>query len=706
MSTPNDPLRQMIDAASQEAGAALGKAALRILTAAGKEVWSLAAGWLGAPSSVDAEAQDTPIPYAPYAIVGLGRCGSHVTLELAKLALPFAPPQPAGRGRWTSFLRSLVVADGAANVQPPKPMLIVGDIDEAGIEDISQGDNSIPDLHIKTLDYRPVAVGGVGNLPMLAEYYTRGLLNLSTAPKNAEQIRNWHDTRNYLVRMAQANRRPRLVFYVLSTGGGTGSGAAPEVLRTQRSALALSEGDAGMYFMGVAVMPQLGEGRPMPLDMRRRINTGRFLVRYLAELDIKPEQSYIDAPEYLYRYRTEVIRGDQRVNRTMRPWDCVLLVSNDLMGTGSSEPKPLDVAQAQENANLYIAQQVFSLAASQLRAQEAADGKENHSASGQQAVSPSKDLTKSLNFRSIRLDPADLLSALSGVCAVGFASISEQDISVAARLHEFLLRLVSPPRRTDDKLGTVEGISVLPAPYPEYYQELVGIDKALKDSKQAQTSTSETGVLALPNIAGFDKLAELPMFARCPRIVYVINCASNSEVPMSFIAAVEAFLMRLLPNVRDSRFAIVRQGRGLITMSLFLEGSVVLSPSVMTCVKNYLKLVWKGRGMTRAEFLSKWDSIVGASVMQKGPKSQEWLEAAKEWLGPSEQYGMEVTNYRHIAENAETNFRRWVGLLADDTCAGFLRNLSVADLDVSLEEACSALRFINYCANYKPPDTV
>ena len=61
------------------------------------------------------------------------------------------------------------------------------------------------------------------------------------------------------------------------------------------------------------------------------------------------------------------------IEKPMMPWNGLAFISNDVMSASSSDP--LNLEEVESNANQYIAQQVFNLAAAQFPAAEFEKGK-------------------------------------------------------------------------------------------------------------------------------------------------------------------------------------------------------------------------------------------------------------------------------------------------------------------------------------------
>ncbi len=198
-----------------------------------------------------------------FAVVGMGHCGVHVAVALHDMvyketgeALPESSKHirtPSGLARWA---RRLFQTSGEKKSLSFKPVMLVGDTDDTTFADVRGlaaprepgALESEPDASVLTLSYAPLATAGVGNNPIIAQFFTRALL---LCPEN--KIRRgsfgWDDARRFLLAVEPEPRPrehsepkekipPRLAFYVFSAAGGTGCGAAAEILKAQQFAIA------------------------------------------------------------------------------------------------------------------------------------------------------------------------------------------------------------------------------------------------------------------------------------------------------------------------------------------------------------------------------------------------------------------------------------------------------------------------------------
>ena len=319
--------------------------------------------WL--TSETEKTAEESP----PFIVVGLGRCGCHVTAELAEIIASNSASadeitqKTREKGR---KMLDLFRSGKSAPVLKFEPLMLVGDIDETAFQDVDGllKKGGVPEeicQRLLKLNYHPLAEGGVGHVPLFAEFITRGLLLIPTPAANSTDSSRI-PARNFLTNNFFGARQPaRLIFYIFSTGGGSGSGSASAIMKAQRYAMSVSERpQPQIYFTGVAVMPE-----NVIQNRRHLINTGRNIIQYLADLNIvlENETTYTCAP--VFNSSAEVQIGNKRTK--MMPWDGLALISNDVMSAiGNESIVPQEVVES--NTNQYIAQQMFNLAAAQFSA--------------------------------------------------------------------------------------------------------------------------------------------------------------------------------------------------------------------------------------------------------------------------------------------------------------------------------------------------
>lgn len=661
----------------------LGKKADKIQSNYGKK---LHAYWLKEqhPGEEADRARRGPTDEPPFAVVGMGRCGCHVTTALAQMiavASGRKKPSGEGEGSWNLIAR-LFRSDALSGVLHVEPIMLVGDIDETTYDDIEgllteRGEDAKMTDRILKFNYKPLAVGGAGHVPLFAEFLTQGLLLLPPINESGKaKETQWESARSYLIdSYTRGNTQARLVFYVFSTGGGTGCGSAAELMRAQRYAISQSRGpEPQIYFTGFGVLPA-----DVRTSKRRQINSGRMLTQYLADLNIKldHENDYGGAPTFLGSRFTESDDGP----KILLPWDGLALVSNDVMFVEDMPDSTRE--EAETKANQYMAQQMFNLAASQFQTEEYE--RDN-------AMPPSQ-----LNYQSIRLDPQDLRNGLNGPYAIAFAAAGIEEVDTPSWLENLFVRAIALPRYHEKRANElVEGISVAPEAKDKYGEK---IDRILSQINIKEDSQPKDVRITKEMLSD---LANIRMFNSCPRAIFVLTAPQTGFIPADTEERLTEYLGYILPNVDTVRSAIVRGTTKYFTLSLYLESSVILCPDVLLPIMNYIKLCWpKLRNTPAAEYMEQFNAIIS----QEPPIDDGDI---REWIGENEMYGANVANFSNLANSHDRNWKKFVenSDMKDKNRQDELMAFGLSEVFMTPAEVASALRFINYVYHCKPPETV
>ena len=183
---------------------------------------------------------------------------------------------------------------------------------------------------MKIMDLSEVHAGGAGNTSILV---AKIILNKDTQRFSNE---DWKFIHSYLIDSCgiKANQS-RLYFYIFSAGGGTGSGMASEFGLAQQFAYMSktfdsktpddgeAERERGFVFepiftSGICILPNISDQRS-EMSEALHINAGRLLCKYLAE-----------AWDFSYNFDNEQ-NSAENVMRRIRPWNAMMLISNDIM---------------------------------------------------------------------------------------------------------------------------------------------------------------------------------------------------------------------------------------------------------------------------------------------------------------------------------------------------------------------------------------
>jgi hypothetical protein len=661
------------------------ESSIKLISHYGKQLFAYYLDSMETEADILSETELSQKESPPFLVVGLGRCGCHVTAELAEIiasnsasAEEIAQKEQEKSRKMLNLFRS----SKSSPVLKFEPIMLVGDIDETAFQDVDGllKKGGVPEEISKKLiklNYNPLAEGGVGHVPLFAEFITKGLLLLPD--KQSEIIdSSWLPARKFLTNSFFCDRNTsRLVFYIFSTGGGSGSGSAAAMMKAQRYAMSVAEKPKPqIYFTGVAVMPE-----NIIQNRRHLINTGRNIIQYLADLNIvlDDEACYTSAP--VFNASAEVQVGKKQMK--MMPWDGLALISNDVMSAiGNETIVPQEVVES--NTNQYIAQQMFNLAAAQFS-----------------AATYEKDETVEItkeNYQAIRLDPQDLKNGLVGPYGICFSAATSNQIldKTGYGLDKMFLNAIGLPKyhqneKNEEEMSLIEGISVAPTKKEVYSALMKEITDKLESKSDKRLDKQD-----------FAKLREIPVFQKCPRLVFVFTAPQESVIPSTVKERISSLLYWLFPSLEQVRGAIVRGTTAHYTLSIYIETSIILSPDIQSAIKNYLKLCWEQRRASSEDFSAKYREL----IEQVPPISDAEVT---EWLGEYEDYGVNIPSFSVLKD--ELN-QRWHDYLDKNNHApstpnsNDLNTYNVEHSYLKASEVAAALRFINYANHFELPDMI
>ena len=626
-----------------------------------------------------------------FVVIGLGRCGSRVTAQLANMiAEARGPSESAGVVRRSVQNGQVVGYFGSFFRRTPKtlrlePTMVIGDLNEATFADVAglmdtDADRKRMASEMLKIDYRPLAPNGAGNIPIFGEFFTRGLLSLPPNVQKDGRLNPWTLARTYLLeRCTDSETNTRLAFYIFSAAGGSGAGAAAEIMRAQRFAIALSakQPPPQLYFTGVAVIP---DERTTRNDAQFR-NTGRTIVQYLADLNIKLDSAgdYLREPTFQYGTQLVLAKDGERTPFPLQPWDSLGIVSNSVMAQASGIA--IDQAKAESFANQYIAQQVFNLAAAQSPPGEF-KGLDQAASAGTDA--------SSVRFQALHLDKEDLRSGLRGPMCFAFSAASKDDVSSIAGVDALILRALSLPKLSTayNQQGIpdlVQGISVAPLDPKRYSERTNALWKRVEEIRASKNSSKEELLEG-----EFAELARISLFKRCPRMIFVVTSPLDRAVSSEMSSRIADVLAWLMPNVKQARFAIVPGTTAFFSLSVYIESSVVLCYEVERAVLRYIWECWAQRTEESDVFQDEYEKVIN----QKERISDDQVE---NWLGKVELYGENVPDAENLAKAHNRHWQSFVdGANIDTARKAALKKHKVEDCFVTVQEVAAALRYINY----------
>ena len=547
------------------------------------------------PTPVDEETGDKKSqPFPSVCLIGLGRCGSNIALDVASLVhsarnyylnefhseMQKAKEREGSSIKWIK--RSLKIQDKKSNkpVFLIEPLVMLGDLDkdiEGRIKFSSQSydKNFLAEYSkLKIMDLSEVHAGGAGNAPILGQYLAKMILN-----KETENFNNtdWQFIHSYLIDSCgiKANQS-RLYFYIFSAGGGTGSGMASEFGLAQQYSYMSKTFDIrsekeiathGQNFVfepiftsGICILPNINDPS-IEVSEALHINAGRLLCKYLAEewdfsYNIDNEKEHIDGED---PYR-------------IRPWNAMMLISNDIMRYAEQSDKNggikyIDVNTMEKHANQYISQQIFNILTAQA---VTTDYDDNYFRRAGIDIG-----------ETIRLDANDLFMSLAGPVAIAYAESVVADShspnepkqpsmngdKVNLDIDDLFFRSIDLPH-FNDVTQAIEGVSLLPIESEQYRVALEKYKTSNFDAKH---------------------LRDLHFFKNCSSIVSIISLPKDYKLSYMDLNKLKMHLNNLFPNTTLKRYALVIGASANLSLTTLIAKSPCLSDDFLTLIVSYIK---------------------------------------------------------------------------------------------------------------------
>lgn len=544
--------------------------------------------------SPDQDEKITEQDFPSVCLIGLGRCGSNIALDVATLVYNarsfFLRSEFDGQDKQKSekdkspsgWIKRQLSLSKKGRVNPVfliEPIVMLGDLDKdiAGrIRYSSHIDktNFINDYKkMSIMDLSEVHAGGAGNAPILGQYLAKIILN-----KDTDKFTNqdWKFIHSYLIDSCgiKANQS-RLYFYIFSAGGGTGSGMASEFGLAQQYAYMSKTFDIRpeetldgqrqsfvfepIFTSGICILPNLSESR-MELSEALHINAGRLLCKYLSE-------------EWDFSYNQEQTDDGENITSAMqriRPWNAMMLISNDIMRyaevSDENLSKNIDVNTMERYANQYISQQIFNILTAQA---VTTDYDENYFRQAGIDIA-----------ETIRLDANDLFMSLAGPVAVAYAEsvipeatnaaidkIKLTERSDSLNIDDLFVRSVELPHFNPDTQA-IEGISLLPIEADRYV-------KALEAYRNSDFDASH--------------LNKLHFFKNCSSVVSIVSLPKDYKLSYQDLNRLKSHLNNLFPNTTLKRFALVIGASANLSLTTLVAKSPCLSDDFLTLIVAYIK---------------------------------------------------------------------------------------------------------------------
>lgn len=523
-------------------------------------------------------------------LIGLGRCGSNIALEVALLAYnirqfylsEFNAEEKTStekeHRRPLGWLRRGLHLSSPEEHKPVfliEPIVMLGDLDKdiLGRIRFSRRSSDQPGFlddygKMKIMDLSEVHAGGAGNAPILGQYLAKIILNKD--PQRFSHA-DWRYIHSYLIDSCgiKANQS-RLYFYIFSAGGGTGSGMASEFgLAQQYSYMSktfdtrpvTAEGESGHSFVfepiftsGICILPNIAN-QHVDVSEALHINAGRLLCKYLSE-----------EWDFSYNFDNEASNA-QSVMERIRPWNAMMLISNDIMRYAEESDQgviqKLDVNAMERYANQYISQQIFNI----LTAQSV-------------TTDYDQDYFRRAGIdigETIRLDANDLFMSLAGPVAVAYAESVVSNVAPTSTysnnhsskldVDDLFFRSIDLPH-FNQATQAIEGISLLPVESERYRQELANY--------------KSSGYNA-------NKLRELLFFKNCSSVVAIVSLPKGYKLSYIDLNRLKTHLNSLFPNTTLKRFALVIGASANLSLTTLVVKSPCLSDDFLTLIVAFIK---------------------------------------------------------------------------------------------------------------------
>jgi hypothetical protein len=189
-------------------------------------------------------------------------------------------------------------------------------------------------------------------------------------------------------------------------------------------------------------------------------------------------------------------------------------------------------------------------------------------------------------------------------------------------------------------------------------------------------------------------LRDIPIFKRCPKVIFIFTAPQNGDIPANIDRRISELLSWIMPNLNQARYAIVRGTTSVYTLSVFMQGSVVLCPEVLNAISDYLYLCWTTRQMTSDQYRDFWDEL----MYGEGPVDDQLInQSFGEWEDLAPEFEGYDSNMMVYEQNWQTTIEKLSGLSNSDISA--LRAIRVSDCRVNFREVAAAVRYLRIIHN-------
>lgn len=627
-------------------------------------------------------------------LVGLGRCGSNISLDLANLVYnarnyymnDFKKSENDNQNKtsltstWIRRTLGLPKKHDKRAAFLIEPFVILGDLDQ----DIDgrvrysymDGKNNLLDGYskMKIMDLSEVHAGGSGNAPVLGQYLAKIILN-----KGAEEFLNkeWRSIHSYMIDSCgiKANQS-RLFFYIFSAGGGTGSGMASEfglaqqyaymskTLHTQKKSSKENQNSDGHSFVfepifssGICILPNIA-CQTVEISEALHINAGRLLCKYLSE-----------EWDFSYNLDRDTDENKRSIVDRLRPWNSMMLISNDIMRyaeeADGGDMQNVDVNTMEKYANQYISQQIFNILTAQ------AVTKDYDQEYFRQA---GVDISE-----TIRLDANDLFMSLAGPITIAYAESpvtktapiakdSRQSLPselVELDIDDLFFRSIDLPHFNKDTKA-IEGVSLLPMKAERYR-------KYLDECRENDFDTS--------------KLKDILFFNKCSSVVSIISLPKDYKLSYMDLNKLKTHLNSLFPNTTLKRYALVIGASENISLTTLIAKSPCLSDDFLTLIVSYVK-----RCFAKGEYCygDKFDDAFLKLIRDEEFDESQLDAMIEEFENPAK---ILDTNWHAIKPMYEKKYREILG--EED------KFVSINDIRLTSENVKRAIKYLREIYRYR-----
>jgi hypothetical protein len=211
----------------------------------------------------------------------------------------------------------------------------------------------------------------------------------------------------------------------------------------------------------------------------------------------------------------------------------------------------IDVMQMEEDANQYVAQQIFNILTAQ------AQTKDYDEQYFMKAGISRKD--------TVGIDPNDLYMSITGPVAIAYAeSMNPAKDEQVLNIKDVFFRSISLPS-LNKQTYAIEGISILPQPPDTYAKTL------LQFAQDASV------------------LSQVKLFAKCSATLSIISMPKGTRLASTELSSLKLMMDQVFPHTRIKRYSLVVGTSAHLSLTTIIARSACLSDEVLTLLFAYIK---------------------------------------------------------------------------------------------------------------------